>query len=202
MLEITDGVVVFTPERDAEARELARRGARLEGTRDLEGARDLPRVALWHTSSSRGSSAQVPVLPVPALFGADAYASSEGALPAAIAWAKSEDRSARTRGPWRVVYLGSLGEDPVVRDTPVGKTVVLGAEPILIGRLESCAICLRQGPHSDQNTVARANTKVELVNGRPIITDLRSTNGTRIQDRELAVGLGQHLRLDGDGGDA
>ncbi|MFO0740008.1 MAG: FHA domain-containing protein [Labilithrix sp.] len=183
MPEIMDGVVVFTPERDAEARELARRGAR-----DL----DLPRVALWRASSSSGSRP-----PVPALFGADAYASQESALPAAIAWVKAEDRSGRARGPWRVVYLGSLGEEPVVRDTPVGKTVVLGAEPILIGRLESCAICLRQGPHSDQNTVARANTKVELVNGRPIITDLQSTNGTRVHDRELAVGLGQHLRLDG-----
>lgn len=141
MLEITDGVVVFTPEHDAEARELARRGAR-----DL----DLPRVALWRASSSSGSSS-----PVPALFGADAYASRESALPAAIAWVKAEDRSGRARGPLRVVYLGSLGEDPVVRDTPVGKTVVLGAEPILIGRLESCAICLRQGPRIRTRSLER-----------------------------------------------
>lgn len=177
-LEIIDDVVVFTPDRDAEARELAR-----------SAGRELPRVALFQSPQM--------FAPVPLLFGADAYVSHERALPAAIAWVKAEDRSARLRGPWRVVYVGSLGEDPVTPKTPIGKTALFGVERTLIGRDEGCAICLRQGPHSDGNTVARANTKLEIVNGALAITDLASTNGTRVSGREFSVGLGHHLRVDG-----
>jgi hypothetical protein len=170
VLSIREGVVVFTPERDAEAREL-----------------DLPRVAFSPRAAGREHDA----------ISADAYASTERMLEEAIAWARSEDRAARRRGPLRVVYIGSLDDDPVTRAAPIGKAAVLGDRPLVIGRAQDCDVCLRQGAHSDQNTVARKNTKIELVGGRVTIADLGSTNGTRVVGDEIIVGLGHRLRLDG-----
>lgn len=177
MLEIREGVVVFAPERAAEAAALARRSAR-----EL----DLPRVAFARAEWKRHDD----------VF-ADAYASTERMLDAAIAFARTEDRAARTRGPWRVVYVGALGDEPT--RTEIGKTVVLGDAPIFLGRDASCAICLRQGGHSDQNTLARLNTKVELVDGIVRVIDLKSTNGTKYRDGEICVGFGQRLRVEGAG---
>lgn len=57
---------------------------------------------------------------------------------------------------------------------PDGKRVTIGTTTAIIGRLPECEI-----PVSDGN-VSRRHAEVRLVDGRHLITDLQSTNGTRV----------------------
>lgn len=164
-LEVIDDVVVFSPDREDESRALA-------GER--------PRVAFFEPPP--------PQIEIPLLFGADAYVTSDVMLGRAMAWVKSEDRTARTRGPWRVVFVGALG---VGSAKPFGESAPVG-ERLVIGRSQGLAMVF-----PSVGTIARANTSVSIVNGRPLIQDLRSTNGTRVHGREFVIGLGHHLRVDG-----
>lgn len=177
MLELREGVVVFAPERAAEALELARASSR---GRELEP----PRVAFAKAEWRRYDD----------VF-ADAYASTEQMLEEAIAFARAEDRAQRALGPRRVVYVGAIGDGPT--RVAIGKTIVLGPQPIFLGRQESCDFCLRQGGHSDQNTLARLNTRIVLVGNRVGVADMGSTNGTWFRDGEICVGYGQRLRVEG-----
>jgi hypothetical protein len=57
---------------------------------------------------------------------------------------------------------------------PDGKRVALGTEPMVIGRLPECAVVL-----GDPN-VSRRHAEVRRVGDAVVVTDLGSTNGTRV----------------------
>ncbi|MBX3231307.1 MAG: FHA domain-containing protein [Labilithrix sp.] len=190
MLELIEGVVVFSPERERETRAYGER----------------PRVAFLAASEKRFGEQPSPI---ERAVRADAYASDRAMLAAAIAYARSEDRAARRAGPLRLVYVGSLGEERVTAKTPLGHTVIVRGR-IMIGRADGCAICLRQGAHSDQNTTARWHAVVERTErGTLLVTDQRSTQGTWVRDlsireptevapgEEIAIACGHRLRIEG-----
>ena len=137
---------------------------------------------------------------------ADAYASNEATLLAALRFVLAEDRNERLRGPLRMTWLGPLGElfpsEPVI-----GSSFTIGGG-VHVGRSPSAEICLRQGGHSDQNSVARRHAHLAPVEGGVHVYDLESTNGiyvggTRVNDArltpgdELAICGTLRLRLDG-----
>jgi hypothetical protein len=137
---------------------------------------------------------------------ADAYASSPLAILAALRFALAEDRAARSSGPLRLTWLGSLGELPPF-DPEIGTSFPL-ASSLRIGRSDGCDIVLRQGAHSDQCSVARVHAKVERTGRGILVTDLGSTNGFDVGGRqvreavlvpgdELAIVGTMRLRLDG-----
>ena len=66
---------------------------------------------------------------------------------------------------------GTPGGSLVLND---GTRVVLGAEPVVIGRLPECGVVL-----SDPN-VSRRHAQVSRQGSEVIVTDLQSTNGTRV----------------------
>ena len=57
---------------------------------------------------------------------------------------------------------------------PDGSRVVLGTEPVVIGRLPECTVVL-----SDPN-VSRRHAEVRRQGNEVVVADLRSTNGTRV----------------------
>jgi hypothetical protein len=141
---------------------------------------------------------------------ADAYATTQAGLYEALELAALEDRAARARGALRLTWLGSLGAPAPLHVGPVGRAYPLD-EPMLIGRDAGCAVVLRTGAHSDQNTVARRHARVEFEPAGVRVRDLRSTNGTwvngsRVNDRliapgaELAFACTFRFRLDGAAG--
>lgn len=69
-----------------------------------------------------------------------------------------------------------------------GNRVVLGAEPIVIGRLPECAIVL-----SDPN-VSRRHAQVTRQGSDVVLADLQSTNGTRVN----GVPVRERVLNDGD----
>lgn len=120
---------------------------------------------------------------------ADAYASDEASFAAAVAFVRRQVPA--IAGP-RLTYLGSLGQTRPPLAPELGACIAV-ATVVTIGRQESCTICLRQGPHSDQNTVARMHARVEMLGGVARLEDLRSTNGTTVNgeattERDLASG--------------
>jgi len=137
---------------------------------------------------------------------ADAYASSPHAILEALRFAFAEDRAARDSGPLRLTWLGTLGEVSPF-EMEIGTSYPL-ATPLLIGRSDSCEIVLRQGPHSDQCSVARSHAKVERTEAGAVVTDLGSTNGFDFKGQrvrqatlspgdEIAIVGTMRLRLDG-----
>jgi hypothetical protein len=139
---------------------------------------------------------------------ADGYASEPHALEEALRHVTREDREQRSTGPLRLVWLGSLGESMPPKCPPIGTGIPLG-EKFLTGRSKGVQLNLRQGAHSDQNTVARHHALIERTATGATVRDLRSTNGTWVDGRsiesaeivpgdEVAI-VGRHrLRLDGD----
>jgi hypothetical protein len=70
---------------------------------------------------------------------------------------------------------------------PEGERVVVGAEPVLIGRLPECTVVL-----GDLN-VSRRHAEVRRVGDAVVVTDLGSTNGTKVngipvREQHLASG--------------
>lgn len=190
MLEVVDGVLVFSPERAEEAWALG----------------DVARVAFGEIAYEDFGR---PPSPAARAVRADAYASGRRMLAEAIAYVQREDREARGRGPLRLVYAGTIGDFGVSEHTPIGRPAVLH-ERITIGRSVDCDLLLRQGGHSDQNTTARRHARVErAAGGGVVVTDLRSTNGTWIRGvaiaeptsiepgEEITIALGHRLRLEG-----
>jgi hypothetical protein len=57
---------------------------------------------------------------------------------------------------------------------PDGSRIVLGAEPIVIGRLPECTVVL-----NDQN-VSRRHAEIRRSGSDIVVADLRSTNGTKV----------------------
>lgn len=72
---------------------------------------------------------------------------------------------------------------------PNGKSVTLGDAAVVIGRSPECDIVL------DDPNVSRRHAEVKVVNGSYAVSDLGSTNGTRVNG--IAVTLERALR-DGD----
>ena len=139
---------------------------------------------------------------------ADAYATTRDGLREALAAIDADDPGARAAGPLRVTYLGSLGQPEPYGAGPAGRTFSL-ATPLLVGRSPDCAIVLRLGPHSDQNTVARRHAELTAIAGGVRVRCLGSTNGTwldgvRIADEavaapgaEVAFACTHRFRVDG-----
>jgi len=138
---------------------------------------------------------------------ADAYASNEATLLAALRFVLAEDRAARAVGPPRLTWLGPLGElfPPI---PPIGASFRIREEGVHLGRAPDAHIQLRQGAHSDQNSVARRHAHLALVAHGVHVYDLKSTNGiyvrgVRVTDAvlepadELAICGTLRLRLDG-----
>ncbi|MGH9017212.1 MAG: FhaA domain-containing protein [Acidimicrobiales bacterium] len=57
---------------------------------------------------------------------------------------------------------------------PDGSRIVLGADPIVIGRLPECTVVL-----NDQN-VSRRHAEIRRLGDDVVVADLRSTNGTKV----------------------
>jgi hypothetical protein len=138
---------------------------------------------------------------------ADAYASCRYTLIDALRFALSEDRAARRSGPLRLTWLGPLGE-LFPQEPRIGSHFPI-ASSLLVGRSAPCDVQLRQGPHSDQCSVARQHAKLERTDGGVIVRDLGSTNGVflrgeRVQEsmvmpgEEIAICGTLRLRLDGE----
>ncbi len=68
-----------------------------------------------------------------------------------------------------------------------GKRVTIGADPVVIGRLPECAVVL-----SDPN-VSRRHAQIQRVGDHIVVSDMGSTNGTRVngvpvREQQLASG--------------
>lgn len=138
---------------------------------------------------------------------ADAYASDEATLRAALRFATAEERGMREQGPFRMTWLGPLGE-LFLAEPPIGRSFPVGTAGIGLGRAPDNEIVLRQGAHSDQSSVARRHAVFEPAGRGVRVRDLGSTNGTflarsRISEAllrpgdEVAVCGTMRLRLDG-----
>jgi hypothetical protein len=116
---------------------------------------------------------------------AEAYASTAADLREALDLVLRDDAAARATGPLRVTYLGTLGQPGPVTMGPIGSSVpVTGSVPV--GRAPGCAIVLRHGPHSDQNTVARRHAELAPAPGGVRVRCLGSTNGTWLDGARIA----------------
>jgi len=80
---------------------------------------------------------------------------------------------------------GTPGGSLVLAD---GGRVVLGAEPLVIGRLPECGVVL-----SDPN-VSRRHAEVKRQGRDVVVTDLKSTNGTRVN----GMPVHERVLVDGD----
>jgi pSer/pThr/pTyr-binding forkhead associated (FHA) protein len=71
---------------------------------------------------------------------------------------------------------------------PDGARIVLGSEPIVIGRLPECAVVL-----GDPN-VSRRHAEIRRHGSEVVVVDLQSTNGTRVN----GIPVREQLLADGD----
>ncbi|KFD42068.1 hypothetical protein HY02_06725 [Peptococcaceae bacterium SCADC1_2_3] len=65
--------------------------------------------------------------------------------------------------------------------TAVGKTFYLKTSPMIIGRHDSCDIIL------NDHSVSRHQAKIEYQQGKYILTDLESTNGTFVNGKKITT---------------
>ncbi len=71
---------------------------------------------------------------------------------------------------------------------PDGSRVDVGGQPVVIGRLPDCQITV-----ADPN-VSRRHAEVRVEDGRPVVVDLGSTNGTKVNGAPIST----HHLDDGD----
>jgi hypothetical protein len=71
---------------------------------------------------------------------------------------------------------------------PDGSRIVLGVEPIVIGRLPECTVAL-----NDQN-VSRRHAEIRRSGSDVVVADLRSTNGTKVNGNPVS----ERVLEDGD----
>jgi len=102
-------------------------------------------------------------------------------------------RSLDTLRPGRFNVTGEVKEGPdgmaagsVV--LPDGSRIVLGAEPIVIGRLPECTVAL-----NDQN-VSRRHAEIRRSGSDVVVADLGSTNGTKVNGARVT----ERVLEDGD----
>jgi serine/threonine protein kinase len=82
---------------------------------------------------------------------------------------------------------------------------ILSAQQVLLGKHRDCDVVCRAFPSPDNDSithgVSRQHARLLVVNGKLLIEDLRSLNGTFVDDRRLALGTqvslsdGQLIRL-------
>ncbi|HTT85737.1 MAG TPA: DUF3662 and FHA domain-containing protein [Acidimicrobiales bacterium] len=95
------------------------------------------------------------------------------------------------RGRFTVTAEVKEGPDGVAAGSlvlPDGSRIVLGVEPIVIGRLPECAVVL-----NDQN-VSRRHAEIRRSGSDVVVVDLRSTNGTRVNGNPVT----ERVLEDGD----
>jgi len=195
--------IAFTPEREPHAVGLAQ---------TPEGAyrgRILPRIACLAPDPDEELLSHAAIKA--ARLRADAYCCDAESLSQAFEYAASGRARAIHEGPLRLAYVGSLGTfrpggAPRIGHGP--ELPVAVADSVFIGRMAECEICLRTGPHSDQNLVARRHARVQRTETGARITDLGSTNGTFLNGEpiqsadlrpgdELAIAWVHRVRLVG-----
>ena len=111
---------------------------------------------------------------------ADAYAGDLAGLASALAYLATPAEPVQGL---HLRFLGGLGTE-AAHGTAVGTTLRL-ADRISIGRSPDCDLVLRQGPHSDQNIVAWRHALIVSREGRALVSDLGSTNGTFVRGRRI-----------------
>jgi len=79
-----------------------------------------------------------------------------------------------------------FGKLVVIYGEHVGKEYRLGAKPVLIGRTDQCDI-----PIND-SSVSREHASIESKDGRFLLRDLRSTNGTVVNGKSIDVAVLNH----------
>ncbi len=90
------------------------------------------------------------------------------------------------------VREGAEGLAPATIVLPDGGRIAVGSEPVLVGRLPECAVVL-----ADAN-VSRRHAEFRRVGGSVVVTDLGSTNGTRVNGlpvREQVLTTGDEISL-------
>jgi hypothetical protein len=101
-------------------------------------------------------------------------------------------RNARMRaGRFQVLCdlrQGEMPQAPPSLVLPDGGRIVLGAEPVVVGRLPECAVML-----SDPN-VSRRHAEIRRRGSEVVVRDLQSTNGTRVNGLPVT----EHVLADGD----
>ncbi len=109
----------------------------------------------------------------------DAFVLGSARIAAAIRWVRTEDRTARTLGPPRLVVIGSLQDD-------LGRSYAVSGEALTLGRARNLETA---GIHVMSSNVARHHAQIRRTTTGVEIRDLASTNGT------LLVRRGQPGRL-------
>jgi pSer/pThr/pTyr-binding forkhead associated (FHA) protein len=102
-------------------------------------------------------------------------------------------RSLDTLRPGRFNVMGEVREGPdgVAAGSvvlPDGSRIVLGVEPIVIGRLPECTVAL-----NDQN-VSRRHAEIRRSGSDVVVADLGSTNGTKVNGARVT----ERVLEDGD----
>lgn len=137
---------------------------------------------------------------------ADAYVWRERLLTRALAHVLSEDRTRRTEGPLRLVFLGHGGADHTrsFAAPEIGESFELAEAPVLIGRATQSKVAIKFS-----TSVARHHARVRRESGDVVVDDLGSTNGTFVRGEqihgptsvqvgdEIAIAGFLRLRLDG-----
>lgn len=86
------------------------------------------------------------------------------------------------------VTEGARGLAPVEVVLPDGRRVSLQSIPLVIGRMDECDIAL------DDRNVSRRHAEMRRVGDSVVVTDLASTNGTKVN----GVAIREHLLQSGD----
>lgn len=124
-------------------------------------------------------------------------------LRAAIGDDAHEPRFLRTVHGYGYAFSGEAGDEPVTKrgerrepPAPAAPYLLLGTEEYelspgenLVGRAEECLVCV------SSPRVSRRHARIRLADGRAIVEDLDSKNGTYVSGRLLA---GPHELRDGD----
>lgn len=98
--------------------------------------------------------------------------------PTPVPRSRKWNRSAGTEVPF--------GKLIVIYGDHVGKEYRLGAKRVLIGRADQCDI-----PIND-SSVSREHASIERKDGRFLLRDLRSTNGTVVNGKPIDVAVLNH----------
>ena len=123
-------------------------------------------------------------------------AAAQQAVPASQPASMPSEASNSAQGHRRLLaFVGNSGE----------AIDILSAQQALLGKHRDCDIVCRAFPSPDNDSithgVSRQHARLLVVNGKLLIEDLRSLNGTFVDDRRLALGTqvslsdGQLIRL-------
>jgi pSer/pThr/pTyr-binding forkhead associated (FHA) protein len=98
--------------------------------------------------------------------------------PTPVSRSRKRNRGAGTEAPF--------GKLIVIYGDHVGKEYRLGAKRVLIGRADQCDI-----PIND-SSVSRKHASIETKDGRFLLRDLQSTNGTVVNNKRIDAAVLNH----------